>query len=274
MHSRISVAAATLLALAAEAAEPPTPPGGVEVTEVSERRFRTGPAGSPGVGELKLSLFFAVPAGPSVAGKKFYFDKVAIDPVYDATGRRLSPDEFAEYVEGLGRHHGVVTADHQGEGKDARSGPSLEFYLDLPARNAATIKRLKGSAEVTAGSEEELTIRDVAGAAGKAIDSPALVGLSVTPVVRKEKGKTVVALRVTGNAERLLSWYPTNEGVNFSTAAEPTRPIEGGVELGEEVYHVEDSKIDVLPGMELRLKVFVPAASYRFAFDLKDVELP
>ena len=42
----------------------------------------------------------------------------------------------------------------------------------------------------------------------------------------------------------------------------------------EEVYRVEDSPADVLPGMGLRLKLFVPTASRRFDFDLKDVELP
>ncbi len=274
MRSTITLAAVPLLSLvaAASAAPPTAPRGGVEVTEIWVRKFRIVHGKPPIAGEMKLKLLVAIPPDSKLAGREFYFDKLTIEPVHDDTGKLLSPKDFASELEG--RRPGVVTASHIGEGKAARSGPALEIYLDLPARKADTIRRLKGAIEVTAGKQETLTVKDVVKAAGKPIDSPKLVGLKVTPVVRKEKDKTVVALQITGNAERLLSWYPKNEGVKFSTMTEPVRRIDGGVELGEHVYPIEDSDADILSGMGLRLTVFVPTASQRFAFDLKDVELP
>lgn len=171
-------------------------------------------------------------------------------------------------------HQKVFGVHHRGDGETARQGPVLELYLKLPARHASTIPRLSGTIEVAAVRQESLVIENLIKCAGKPINSPLLVGLEITPFIRKEEGNTLISLRITGSPVRLYAWDLVKNDENFSVSHEPDRPITGGIELNYRPYFCEKSEADMLSGMGLELRVFVPSALYRCEFDLKDIELP
>ena len=222
---------------------------------------------------MKLVLFFPVLPGGLTKAPEFYFDKVHIDPIHDDTGKELSKQDWATYLNALRGRHSIVTASEHGEGEKARTGPSLELSLGLPDRRAETFRRLKGVVEVVAGTQEKFAVPDVVTASGKPIALTA-AGLTITPVVRRAGDRDIVALRVTGDTERLLHWGPSTALEDFSYEHEETETIEGGTEPSIHVYPVDDPTTDVLAGLGLVITVFVPTARYRVPFDLEGVPLP
>jgi hypothetical protein len=246
---------------------------GVEIIELRHTRRRAGTTGLT-YGELGLSLFVAAPQGDGPAPARYVFDKIHFEPVRDDLGTLLTSDEFHRHIEYLRAHQKAFSAHRRGEGEAARQGPVLELSLTLPAKRASAIQRLSGIVEVAAVREGTLVIEDVVKAWGNPIDSPLLVDLEVTPIIRQEEDHPIISLRVTGSWDRLYSWHLVKDDENFSYAHEPERLVEGGVELNYRPYFCEKTDADILAGLGIELRVFVPSAVRRCEFDMKNIELP
>jgi hypothetical protein len=218
-------------------------------------------------------LFVEFPRPGVLDRESYHVDFLELEPIYDDKGHCLYPgvrwgdtEALREQWHVCGGPQSEVATDFRQPGN---SGPLVDLLLKPPAWGATRLRRVKGVIEMSAGKWDDLTFRDLAGAAGKPLESPGLVGLQMTPSLRDETDGMAVVLRVVGVTSRLTRCSLEIDGEYAECERRPAKPISGGEERS---YLFRGGTID--PRTELRMTVFIAAVSRRHTFDIQDVILP
>jgi hypothetical protein len=242
---------------------------GVDVYCIDVRKQRNYDGNT--YGESTLTLFVRFPQPGVLNRGSYHLDFLEVEPIYDDKGHCLSPGIAWGDTEALReqwRLYGgpeVATDFRQPD----NSGALVNLWLKPPAWGATRLRRVKGVIEMSAGKWDDLTFRDLAGAAGKPLDSPGLVGLQMTPSLLDDTDGTAVVLRAVGVTSRLKHWSLEDDNGDAEGERRPTKPISAGEEIR---FLIRGGTVN--PRTALRMTVFIAAASRRHAFDIQDVILP
>lgn len=185
-----------------------------------------------------------------------------LGPIEDDTGKLLSTKKRLDRLAFL---HGEVGGTQYNTMR-GKAGPVISLVLEVPARQATTIRSIKGKAVVSPSTSSRLEFKDLSAISGKPLDHPKLKNLSIQPTIEVKKGETVLTLRVPVQHERLKLWGLVKDGEMPQPESESS--MEGGTVLTA-TYRGDLSKES-----SLGIVIAEPGSPKVMEFNFKNVELP
>ncbi len=122
---------------------------------------------------MKIELW--LPATWKAKTDHFLVKLHSLGPVEDNTGKILTTKKR---LEGIGILHGEVLTDSL-QAFRAKKGPIVSLVLEVPAREAISIKAFKGKAEVSLAKEVALQFDDLLAIIDKPLKHPKLKNLKL-----------------------------------------------------------------------------------------------
>jgi hypothetical protein len=151
-----------------------------------------------------------------------------------------------------------------------RSGPTVTLNLDAPARNATTIKSIKGTAEISRVSRTQLKFDDLKAMNGKALLDPKLKNFEILSTVKTNRiDDTELTLKVPAEHAKLAYWGLREGKAECELISEGSIPNKDGSVLLTKTYTGNRLKTAFL-GMV----ILEPTDPKRLEFHFKDVTLP
>jgi hypothetical protein len=236
--------------------------GGTEISEIRITRWKASySAKKADLTNMRIDFWFA---DPKWGGADHHLVSVKqIEPIKDSTGKLLSTKKRLEANQAVNGE--ILTSQNQVF--LGKRGPMFELTLDAPAREATTIKAIKGKADV-ARTELEALDFDLDKVLGKPLSHPSLKNFKIEPSIQVNDGDTEVTLRVPESHAKLYRWFVAHKTVLRSTS-------EGGTPSPAGTVGLTTTYRGKLPkGCILRLIIAKPVESKTFEFHFKDIDLP
>ncbi len=250
---------------------PQTPPiavnGDVELTEVGVTRRTVGYA-APEVLLSDLRLLFWLPVSKEpVADASYAIHLLSLDVIEDSKGTQLLTEKRREWIRELSgfRPCPAVISHYE------RQGPQFDIMLNVPSREAATIKRIKGTVEVVRTEWEIISFEKIGEQLNKPLKHPKLGDFVITPIdIRMQKDRVVCRLRVPKEHSLLDDW-------TLMRNREPLRPFSLTGEAStvpETVVQIREFVGDSIDDLSLYIRFAVQSKPKKLNFDFRDIPLP
>ncbi len=199
-----------------------------------------------------------------------HYGQIKITEAVDDTGKSLKPSEDRASFAGEDGFT-EITRMRMGDEKPRNMETKIDLRLEVPARNATKIARLKGSFQVKAGGQEKVvSVPKVKALLGQSLKDPALAAAKLQIKLAKAGepgGEPTLTMEVTGpiaaiqNADvldakgaKVNNGYSKSGGETTTYALTLERPLDDTMTL----------KLSLIVGQKI---VDVP-------LDLKDIPLP
>ena len=183
-----------------------TPPiavsGGAEINEIHIERGKASYS-APKADLTNMQVELWLPLVWKTNAKKYLVKFESLSRIEDVTGKLLSPKDR---LEAIGYMRGEVIANKTIL-RGGKEGPAVSFVLEAPARQATTLKSVRGKAVVSRARIVRLRFDDLAALTGKPLSDARLGGMKVVPEVKLENGDTKVTLWVPRQHGRLFAWW-------------------------------------------------------------------
>jgi uncharacterized protein (TIGR03067 family) len=187
----------------------------------------------------------------------------SLEPVIDDTGKVLLTKTRRATIDALSgevRYDGTM-------GHGDKEGPEIRMVVEVPARQATTLKAIKGKATVSRVSSETLRF-DLAAVTDKPLRHKMLKDFKIQPRLVTEDGNTSVILRVPPVYGRLVKWEVESDRRPLRSYGEGISPESSGTDLMK-MYSGKLPK-----DCSLVLKLTFPRETKKFDFNFQNVQLP
>lgn len=211
-----------LCSTTAKAADPDktVPPiavsGDFEVDSISvTKRIATDAVVDADLLTMQLQLWLAEPVKPQ--GRTQYLIKITnFQPIEDNTGKLLSTPKRTKYYKFL---QGEAEAN-QFKSARGKAGPVISMTLEVPERQATTIKSIKGTVQLSTTKAHRLLFDDLKSLQGKPLIDPQLADFPITPTIKVDQFGTELSLKVLPQHDRLKFWGLIKDGRPLDEKAE------------------------------------------------------
>lgn len=187
-----------------------------------------------------------------------------LGPVEDDMGKSLLPEKRKQ------SNRILREPVSSGRMKSARgkSGPVVSLRLDAPAREAKTIRSLKGKAIISQTRVEQILLKDAASLSGKPIADARFKDFPITPVLKVENGDTILKLTLPAEHAR-LQYFGLIKMNREATLLEQEESTEEKTVTITKIYLGDQTK-----GTSLGITLAQPSEETVYEFDFKDIALP
>jgi hypothetical protein len=256
------------LAVACESAparEPNTPPladnGEVEVITLQlNRERRADQAPGAELSSLRIELWFKG-ALPGDKLSRNLVKLVELAPIEDDTGKILSTSARLADIDSLQR----LVPCYGNKQARGELGPVLPLTVDAPAREAKSIKSLKGKVLIWTAHEVRLKFEKPGAVRDLPLVHEKLADFPIRATIRVVNGKTKASLAMSNQDERITDWWLVG-----SDEGQVNAIAEGGDEASSTKVHEGDHSDAAL----LVIGLLEPTATKVLEFEFKDLELP
>jgi hypothetical protein len=233
--------------------------GRVDVEDIRiSRRRASGQAKHADLTNMEVSLWLTSKTEPP---EYMMVQVTELDPIHDNTGKLLTTPARLDALPFLKKDFRV----NQHQSKGDRNGPVIDLLIDAPAREATTIKSIKGTAVVSQVNAVRIDFKDLAAINQKTLDDPKLKDFKIEVEIAVIEGDTELKLRVPPSHERLMWW-------GLVTNARRTVPISSEGRSGDTL--TKKYAGDKTKGTFLGIVMAEPTNSQEMQFHFKDIELP
>ena len=233
--------------------------GSVDVEAIRISRSRaSGQAKHADLTNMDVLLWLTSKAEPP---EYMLLQLTELDPIHDNTGKLLTTKQRLDALPFLKKDFRVNEYKTVGE----RNGPIIHLFIEAPAREATTIKSIKGKAVVSEVNSVRIDFKDLAAINKKTLEDPKLKDFKITVEIAVVEGDTELTLQVPPNHERLMWW-------GLVTNARRTVPITSEAVSGDTLTKTYGG--DKTKGTFLGIVMGEPINSQEMHFHFKDIELP
>ncbi|MBX3451216.1 MAG: hypothetical protein KF777_16740 [Planctomycetaceae bacterium] len=233
--------------------------GNVEIEAIRISRERVArQAKHADLTNMTVSLWLAWKGEPP---ERILLQIVELDPIRDNTGKLLTTKQRLDSLPFLKKNFRGNEFKSQGD----KNGPVVNLLLDAPAREATTIRSIKGKAVVSEVTAARIDFKDLAAIKKKVLEDPKLKDFKIEADIEIFDGDTELKLQVPPAHERLMWW-------GLVTNSRRTVPITAESQNGDmltKTYSGDQTK-DTFLG----IVIAEPTKSHEMEFQFTDIKLP
>lgn len=249
-----------------------TPPiavsGDVQLAEVDVNRKAVAFAAPEVIlSDMRLVFWFPMTMEP-VEEASYAIHLLSLDPIEDSKGTQLLTEKRRSEIRELSGFKSGGPMFSTG----GRRGPLYHFLLNVPAREATSLLRVKGTAEISQTQTDIIGFDNFSNQLGKPLKHPKLGDFSITPIFLKiEDGQVACRLRLPKEHSLLDDW----------TLMRDRQPLrENSIETnGKDVPKgtIDETRRfvgDATDNLSLYIRFAVKSEPKKFEFDFRDIPLP
>ena len=249
-----------------------TPPiavnGGVELTEIEVTRKAVAYAAPEVIlSDMRLDFWLPVSDEPN-ADAQFALRLIKLDAIEDNEGTSLLTEKRRDFIDELS---GFVPARaiHSING---HQGPHLSFRVNVPARTATSLQRVKGLVEVAQTQNEIIGFDKVGDLLNKPLKHPKLEDFPIIPLSLKvDEDGVVCRLRLPKEHSLLDDWTLMKNREPLRMRSMETNGKGQKGETIEETRHFIGNSVE---NLSLFIRFTVKSDPKKLSFDFRDVPLP
>ena len=237
--------------------------GDIEIDEIQiTRRQSSDQARSADLTNMSLGLWFA---SKEELPERALLQILELDPIHDNTGKLLTTDGRLNALQFLKKD---FLCDERCS-KRGKHGPVIHLRLDAPAREATSIKAIKGKAVLSRAELLTIDFKDLAEINGKTLEHPKLKEFPIEPKIELVDNHTEVSLCVPKNYRRLYHWGLFNKSRRELPSVSQGFDPQDTVVILDKTYRGDHTK-----GSILRIVLAETRESREMDFQFADIPLP